>query len=163
MGRPMPWIVGVSKPNQEALAAENLARQGYDYYYPRIKQQKPGKKAIIEPLFKRYLFILINFQWYPLRNTKGMSSLLMGEGMPRVVSPQVILEIKHREGPDGLIMLEQPPKFTKGQRVKVEHGPFAGHFALYDGMSAHERCRVLLNMLGALAKVELEEALLAAA
>ena len=159
----MPWIVGVSKPNQEAVAAENLARQGYDYYYPRIRQAKPGKKAVIEPLFKRYLFILINLQWYPLRNTKGMSSLLMGEGVPRVVSPQVILEIRRREGRDGLIQLQQPPKFTKGQRVKVEHGPFAGHLALYDGMGSHERCNVLLSMLGALTKVELEEGLLAAA
>jgi len=159
----MPWIVGVSKPNQEAVAAANLARQGYQYYYPRIRQAKPGKKPIIEPLFKRYMFILIDLQWYVLKNTKGISSLLMGEGVPRVVSPQVILDIRRREGPDGLIMLEQPPKFRRGQRVKVEHGPLAGHLALYDGMAAHERCKVLLNMLGALAKVELEEALLAAA
>jgi len=162
MGCPMPWIVGVSKPNQEALAAENLARQGYDYYYPRIKQAKPGKKAVIEPLFKRYLFILIDLHWCCLRNTKGMSSLLMGEGVPRVVSPCVIAEIKGREGPDGLIQLIKPPKYRKGQRVKVDHGPLAGHLALYDGVSSHDRARVLLSMFGCMTKVELEEGLLAA-
>jgi transcription antitermination factor NusG len=36
----------------------------------------------------------------------------------------------------------------KGQSVKILRGAFEGKLALYDGMAAHERERVLLDLLG---------------
>ena len=159
----MPWFYAMSKPSQEQVAAANLSRQGYDYYLPLIKQQKIGKGWVVEPLFRRYLFIFSPGQWYCLKNTKGVSHLLLGEGGPKVVQPEIITALRAREGPDGLVSLIQPPKFVPGQKVKVEDGPFAGHFALFEGMSAHERCHILLNWLGGQVKVMVDEGLLAAA
>jgi len=159
----MPWFCAMSKPCQEQLAAANLKRQCYDYYLPLIKQAKPGKGWVIEPLFRRYLFIFSTGQWYSLRSTKGISHLLTGEDGPQVVSPDIIKLLKAREGPDGMVCLTPPPKFLPGQTVKVEEGPFAGHFALFEGTTAHDRCNILLKWLGGSVKVSVDEGLLAAA
>lgn len=43
----------------------------------------------------------------------------------------------------------------RGQRVKILRGPFEGKDGLYDGMLGHERERVLLDLLGRFARVEL--------
>jgi len=153
----------MSKPSQEQIAAANLTRQGYDYYLPRIKQAKPGRGVVIEPLFRRYLFIFTDGRWYSLQSTRGLSHVLMGEGGPQVVQDQIIASIRAREGPDGLICLAQPPKFSRGQKVRVDDGPFAGHFAKFQGMEPRERCQVLLNWLGGQVKVVLDERVLAAA
>lgn len=160
----MPWIVGVTKPNAEAVAATNLERQGYGYYYPRIRQAKPGKEPRVEPLFRRYIFIHITDRWYSLRSTRGMHHLLMGEDGPKLVSPLVISALRAREASDGLIRLAQrPPKYRVGQKVKVEDGPFAGRYALYEGQAPRARSHVLLSLLGAEVKVTLDERVLTAA
>ena len=153
----------MSKPSQEQLCAVNLKRQGYEYYLPFIKQLKPGKGWVIEPLFRRYLFIFTDGRWYSLRSTRGLSHVLTGEDGPKVVAPEIISALQSREGADGLVSLVIPPKFFTGQKVKVENGPFAGHFALYDGMSAHDRANVLLDWLGGKVKVSVDEGILAAA
>lgn len=159
----MPWIVGVTKPSQEAIAAVNLERQGYQYYYPRIKQAKAGKDPVIEPLFRRYLFIFIVDQWYSLRSTRGMSHVLLGEDGPRTVAAAIIASLRAREGKDGLFQLTAPPKYQAGDKIRIEDGPFAGRLALYEGQAAHERHRVLMDMLGGQVSVTLDECLLAAA
>lgn len=159
----MPWIVGVTKPSQEAIAATNLERQGYTYYCPRIKQAKPGKAPQITPLFRRYLFIFILDQWYPVRSTRGMSHVLLGEGGPKIVAEPIIANLRAREGQDGLVQLTPPPKYRAGDRVRIGNGPFTGHLALFKGMASRERCQVLLNMLGAQVSVTLNEQMLAAA
>lgn len=159
----MSWIVGVTKPCQEAIAATNLEWQGYQYYYPRIKQAKPGKTPHIEPLFRRYLFICITDQWYPVRSTRGMSHVLMNEGGPRYVADGIITELRAREGDDGYIQLVAPAKYRAGDKVRLQGGPFAGQLGLYEGMAPHDRCRVLLNMLGSAVSVTLDESILAAA
>jgi len=159
----MPWFCAMSKPNHEQLAAANLKRQCYEYYLPLIKQAKPGKGWVIEPLFRRYLFIFSDGRWYSIKNTKGISHFLTGEDGPKTVNPEIIAAIKAREGPDGMVCLVPPPKFLPGQTVKVEEGPFAGHFALFEGMTPPDRCHVLMSWLGGKVKATVGEALLAAA
>lgn len=159
----MPWFCAMSKPGAEAIAATNLERQGYEYYYPRIKQQKPGGSIVIEPLFRRYLFIFTDGRWYSLRSTRGVSHILTGEGGPKVVDEAIVTGLKAREGKDGLISLAIPPKFVPGQKVKLEAGPLAGQFALFESMSAHERCKVLLQWLGGQVSCVVDSSLLAAA
>lgn len=152
----------MTKPNQEAVAACNLARQGYDYYYPRLRQVKPDGSVAIEPLFRRYLFIFSDGRWYSLRSTRGMSHVLMGEGGPQAVSEAIIASLKAREGKDGLIRLPKPEKFSPGQTLKVESGFFAGQFAVFVTMTPHERCKVLLSWLGRSVTTDVDSRLLVA-
>lgn len=159
----MPWAVAMTKPNQEAIAAINLQRQGFEYYYPRYLHKKPDSSKIVRPLFPRYMFVLIGQMWRSLSGTRGISYLLMGEGGPQLVQDKIIEAIKGREDTTGLFQFATPPKFTPGTKVKAEEGPFTGVPLIYEGMAAHERCLVLAEILGRQVKITIEEKLLVAA
>lgn len=153
----------MTKPNQEAIAADNLARQGFSSYYPRFLEKAPKKAPTIKCLFPRYIFILYEGAWRAVTGTRGISHTLIGRDGPLTVQPSVIDELKRREGSNGLISLEKPPKFTSGSKVKALDGHLTGHLMIYEGMSTKERCWVLVSMLGGQVRTELPEKSLIAA
>ena len=160
----MPWVVCVTKPNQEQIAAVNLQRQGFSYYYPRYLYRKTlHDKPIPRPLFPRYMFVAVERLWRSLSGTRGISYLLMGDTTPQIIPDGVIDAIKAREDKRGLYQLEAPPKFYKGEKVKTNEGPWAGLPLIYEDMSSHERVTVLMNMMGRMVPVTLDEKLLVAA
>ena len=79
-----------------------------------------------------------------------MRCLVLSGGTPAAVPEGVIADLKGRET-GGLI----PPKFRPGDRLRVIHGPFAGHVGLFAGMKPHERIEVLLAILGGSQRVTL--------
>lgn len=153
----------MTKPNCEALASTNLARQGYEHYCPRFRVERPQKSALIRPLFPRYMFILIERTWYSIRGTRGISTVLMNEGGPQYLPDTIIESLRRREGSDGLVNLTPPPRFLPGDAVKTPEGPLAGHLMIYEGMSAKDRVNVLIEMLGRKTRVEVPESELVAA
>ena len=55
----MHWLLAYTKPRQEALAEENLRRQGFEVLCPQLRVQKLRRRKwtwVEEPLFPRYLF-----------------------------------------------------------------------------------------------------------
>lgn len=159
----MSWAVAMTRPNHEAIAAVNLQRQGFDFYYPRFKSQKrPSDSPVIRPLFPRYIFVHIENMWRSITGTRGISYVLMGEGGPLTVSDTVIKAIKGREV-GGLYQLVAPPRFQPGDTVKTIEGPLQGLPLIYEGMAGHERVKVLAELLGQKVKVTVEEKLLVAA
>jgi hypothetical protein len=65
----------------------------------------------------------------------------------------------------GLMALEPPPRFNRGDRVRVDGSRHAlfGHTGIYDGMNQAGRLCVLFAMLGRYVPVELDETEVAAA
>lgn len=159
----MSWFVCMTKPNHEGIAAVNLQRQGFEYYYPRYFAKKPGTPGTIRPLFPRYMFVKLEAVWHSLRGTRGVSCLLMGDNGPQLLPDRVIDGIKAREDKNGLYQLIAPPRFKRGARVKAGAGPFQGLPLLYEDMSTHDRVKCLADLLGRLCVVEIEERLLSAA
>ena len=153
----------MTKPNHEAIAATNLQRQGFLYYYPRFLMKKPGANPVVRPLFPRYMFVLIGQVWRSLGSTRGISYVLMGDSGPQLVPDSVVKQIKSREDKNGLYQLVAPPKFHSGETVKCDSGPLAGLPLIYEGMAGHERVKVLANLLGRAVAVTVEEKLLIAA
>ena len=92
------WYVVFCKPRQEAVAEENLLRQSFHVYLPRIrmKQRRGGQWVdCVEVLFPRYLFIRIDPHWRsaaPVRSTRGAVGLLRFGVTPAVV-PEAVIEI----------------------------------------------------------------------
>lgn len=159
----MSWFVAMTKPNHEGIAAANLQRQGFHWYYPRYSHKKPGLAAVVRPLFPRYMFVKLETVWHSLRGTRGISYLLMGEHGPQLLPDTVIDTIQMREDKNGLYQLIAPPRFAKGAKVKTQEGPLAGLLLFYEGMSTHDRVKVLADLLGRSCVVEIEERLLTAA
>ena len=161
----MPWIVALTKPNQEHIACENLARQDFEYYWPRFRQKHPTKKHKILSLFPRYLFVSIDKIWYPLTGTRGIAKVLLGLDGPLTLPSTELEKLRRREGPDGLIQLSTAPteRFKQGDKVYAKDGPLCGQVLIYEGMTARERCQVLANLLGGQVRVVLDEKQLVAA
>lgn len=159
------WIVVVTKPNCENIAAVNLERQGYKHYLPRFRHPRPNKTFLIKPLFPRYLFAFVDKFWYSIRGTRGVSHALFGEAGPCYVPSSAIDSLKLREDKDGYYVLfnSMQERFQKGDSVVVTEGPLVGHPLVYDGMTARERVRVLASLLGGQVPVILDEKILAAA
>jgi len=68
------WYLIKTKPQQEAIATQNLTNQDFDVFFP---------KAVINnkttPLFPSYLFIELDDKiqnWTPIRSTKGVSNFV---------------------------------------------------------------------------------------
>lgn len=160
------WAVVISKPNSEAIAVANLQRQGFVSYFPRYRYQKPNKPLIIKPLFPRYLFVFVDKFWYSIKGTRGVTNILLAEEGPSVVPASIIEAIKGREDAEGFVVVGREirqEKFIKGQAVRATEGPFAGLSLIYEGMSAQDRVKVLVEILGRQVPATVSESKLVAA
>jgi transcriptional antiterminator RfaH len=138
------WLLVRTKPRREEYAQNNLRRWRSDCetYLPQFKEDK-----LPRVLFPSYLFVRPENGWMWLRNAWGVASVVMMGNAPAHVPDGVVEELKGKEEEDGLIHL---PKrvYRLNQRLTVTAGPFEGCVGLYSGMDAHERIRILLEILG---------------
>ena len=160
------WVVVMTRPNCEAIAAENLLKQGYGCYFPRfLAIQRHKLVTVKKPLFPRYIFALIDKFWYSIRGTRGVSQRLMADDGPAKVPHAVIDAIRSKEDNNGFIVLSEqksPERFSKGTTVRATEGPLTGIDLIYDGMAPHDRVKVLATLLGRQVPVTIEENILVA-
>ena len=154
------WSVVRTHPNAEAIAIDNLQRQSFNYYQPRIVERKAKKGIVrdcVSPLFPNYLFVQIEKRWTVLRSTHGIASVLTMGIIPAKVPEQVIDELKSRENSSGFVVLPKE-RFANGDTVKITKGVFEGQLALVENMPVSERQKVLLSLLSnRLIKVSIAE------
>jgi transcriptional antiterminator RfaH len=151
------WCAAQLQPQRDGLAQICLRQAGFEIYAPRLREHRAahGRKVVRTPLlFPGYLFVLIELQWHTARWSPGVVRIVLNGGTPAAVPDGVIAQLREREV-KGLIELPRPPKFHPGDRVRVLHGPFAGHIGLYAGMKPRERVEVLLAILGGAQRVTL--------
>ena len=142
------WVVARTKPNRERWAAENVARQGYEFYLPTVMVLRK-RLAQMQPLFANYLFVH-TAQWHFLLSTFGISGVVVFGESPATVSQQTIDEIKSREI-NGCVSLPAPvvsERFKIGTQVRVKGGMFSGYVGVYEGANPKQREQVLLDFLG---------------
>jgi transcriptional antiterminator RfaH len=156
------WCAAQLEHNRVALATHHLKLSGYRVYAPRLRAYRfsSGRKVEERPLlFPSYAFVWIDLQWHRARWCCGVVRLIMaGDATPARVPDAVIDGLRASEGRDGLIELPKPPRFQRGDRVRITRGPFREHLALYDGQTASQRIAVLLRLLGSSERrVELPE------
>ena len=147
----MYWCVAQTESQRERVAAEFLAAAKYEVYLPRILVKKREV-----PLFPGYLFVTICEQWWAVRWTIGVIRVLMDGEMPAQVPVKVVDGIRRREGSDGLVKLPRVRGLERGDAVRIVKGSFAGHLAIYEGMSGEARVCVLLELLGRKTRMSLE-------
>lgn len=144
------WYLLQCKPRQDARAEENLLRQGYPCFRPRLQREKisAGRmRKVEESLFPGYLFIQLDQQsnWAPLRSTRGVNRLVAFNGYPLPVADRLIEQLRERSRELG----KQPevPLLQLGEKVRITAGPFAELEAIFHGMDGRERAMLLLNLL----------------
>jgi transcriptional antiterminator RfaH len=147
------WAAAQLQPQRDGLALQCLRQAGFETYAPRLREPRTahGRKVVRTPLlFPGYLFVLIRLQWHTARWAPGVVRLVMNGVGPAAV-PAAVIE----DQTGGLIDLPRPPKFRPGERVRVIHGPLAGHVGLYAGIWPRERIELLLRILGGSQRVTL--------
>lgn len=148
------WLAVCCKPRQEAAAEENLLRQGYHVYLPRIRNTHHRRGQWldkVEPLFPRYLFIRLDpaiRSTAPVRSTRGVSGLVRHCGLPAVVPEQVIEAIMRRADADTGLHRDDHPLFCAGDPIRLVEGPLAGMEGVFTEEDGEKRVIVLLELLG---------------
>lgn len=148
------WYAVCCKPRQEAIAEENLLRQGYLTYLPRIRNARRRRGQwidAIEPLFPRYLFIRIDSalrSTAPVRYTRGAVGLVRFGEQPAVVPEQVIEAIRQRADTDSGLHHDDRPLFRAGESIRLAEGPLTGMEGVFIEEDGEKRAIVLLELLG---------------
>ena len=150
------WYVAKTKPSKERVVETYLTEgQGVEVFLPLIRRPA-DRKAGWELLFPTYLFCLVDPQssdWAAIRWAPGLSYFLGASQELVPVSDELIAHLKQRVSwwnEDGYV-----PQFVPGERLEVTSGPFSGLEAIFQRyIPARQRCQVLLQILGRLAKVE---------
>jgi len=149
----MPWYVAHTKPRQEWVALENLARQGYGVYLPRLKVLKrPRNRQQVgfEALFPRYIFFQPRHAEHsiaPVRSTKGVTTIVRFGGVPAVLRPDTLQDIRAFEARQNAAGLVELSGLRPGKTVVVTSGPLAGLEGLVSMVST-QRVIVLMRLLG---------------
>src|SRR5687767_14406317 len=155
------WYLAHTQPRAEAKASLNLRRQGFEIYLPRyLKQRRHARRveSVLAPLFPGYLFVAIDIntqRWLSIDSTFGVTRLVRDGDRPAAVPSAIITALKCREDAKGFVVLDQRPRFSPGDKVRVLEGAFRDCYGLYDGMSAGDRVAILLELLGRKVRVAL--------
>lgn len=153
------WYVVQTKVRQEQIALENLSRQGYRCFCPRIREwrKRCGKRYLSkEAFFPGYLFVRLdlgNTDAAPIRSTHGVSGLVRFGYHLQPVPEAVVETLQQHADVEGVISVE-PVGFKPGQQVRIEEGPFEGLTAIFQAKKGEERAILLLGLLGSQRRVE---------
>lgn len=138
----------MTQPKREFWAAENVCRQGFEYYLPLVQRAiRNGRvrSQIGEPLFQRYLFVHIrNGQWRCLLGTFGVSGVVLASELPVRLPVSAIADLRSRQDEDGFIKL---PRLAPGTRLRIKSGALRGQIGIYQSQRPQERVEVLLQLL----------------
>lgn len=155
------WYLIYTKPRQESVAQENLQRQGFITYLPRIERstRRRGKKVkCVDAFFPRYLFISLNKttdNWSSIRSTIGVANLVRFTQYPTIVPDALISQLMLREDPDTGMHVELSG-FVKGNKVRIKEGALTGYEGIFEANSSEERVIVLLNVMGNMSSVKVD-------
>jgi transcriptional antiterminator RfaH len=154
------WYVVYTKASQEKVACENLLRQGYVVYLPRIKVVKRIRglvQVLLEPLFPRYVFVQpasAEQSLAPVRSTMGVSNIVRFGQEPALMNADTLQDIRNFEIHRNALRDSDISPFQPGERVQVTGGPLSGLEGLISSVS-QQRIVVLLQLLGQDTRVNL--------
>jgi len=152
------WYALYTKPHKEFQVEGLLQAQGIETYLPTVRRKvrrrdRPRSKVY----FPCYLFARIDFDTTPRSSIAwlpGMRHIVMSGEQPAVVADEIVDLIRSRL--DGVEEIAYG-SLRQGDRVRITSGPLRDLEAVFDRpLSAADRVRVLLDVMGRLTPVELD-------
>lgn len=146
------WYALRCKPRKEDVVWKQAHDQGHEVFYPRLRINPVNPRSRkIKPYFPGYIFVHVDlgslgfnaFSWMP--HTVGLVSF---GGEPASVPENLIYAIRQRVEEIAAAGGEVFDGLKKGDRVRINTGPFEGYEAIFDArLPGTERVRVLLQFL----------------
>lgn len=145
------WYVVQVNPHREQVAAENLARQGFEFFLPRQRRTVRHARRLTERLvsyFPGYLFVRLDLEaqrWRAVNGTLGVRSLIMAGDRPAPAPAGLVEGLQAQADERGC--LAPPPDYGPGDRVRLNSGPFADLVGTLDRLEGPARARILIDLL----------------
>ena len=156
------WHAVVCKPRQEAVAEENLRRQGFEVYLPRLETRERSRGAwreVVKALFPRYLFVRVRPLYQnvaPIRSTRGALGLVRFGVEPAIVPKELIESIQARAAAVSDLHADPARQFRAGEKVIVMEGPLTGMEGVFSCADGEQRAILLLELLGKANRVRVQ-------
>lgn len=154
------WYTLHTQPRKEIAVRDLLQYRGIETYLPLLVnlKQRPSRRRE-RPFFARYLFARLDLAQVPLSSInymQGMTSVVSFGGEPAEVPEEVIewlrKRLDHAEAGDYHRGLPLVPN----SRLRVIEGPLKGMEAIFERrLSAQDRARVLIQLLGRITACEI--------
>ncbi len=155
------WYVAQIKPNGFDRAVSNLTRQGFQTFMPMQKKtvrHARQLKNVLRPVFPGYLFIQFGADcadWRKINSTFGVARLISFEqSVPAAVPEGLMAGLQARC--DAKQCLESLDNLKVGERVEMVAGAFAGFVGEVEDMVGQDNVRVLLDIMGQYARIDVQ-------
>lgn len=147
------WYAIYTNPRAEKKTAEKLTEKGIEVYLPlqtTIKQWSDRKKKVEEPLFKSYVFVLINLELERLLvlETPGVVKFVRMGGEVPVIRTTIIDAIKLSLAHFSDIEITNQNLYIN-QQVQVVAGPLRGYTGKILEQHGNQYFAVHIEELGA--------------
>jgi len=140
------WYVIHYQLTNESRLIENLNKQNFDFYIPKILLLK-NKEIKSTPLFPGYGFVQSTTnQVTPLNYTKGLKYVLRNGSVYSHINDVHIREIQEANKDYQIQPLAVRPKLNS--HVTILNGPLKGNLVRVMGFSNADRVKILFNLLG---------------
>ena len=154
------WFIAQIKPNSYKTALQNLERQGFETYLPKMKiTHRRKNKFIIKTVyvFPGYVFVCFDpgiISWSKVNSTYGVAKILAFNKKPSEISSDLIKELKNRYEINN--KPKQKENLKKGDSIKFHNGPFADLIAKIENVDANKRIWVLLEAMGGYQRLKID-------
>jgi transcriptional antiterminator RfaH len=147
------WVVISTHPHKEHVALENLNRQGFQTYCPRIRRRVRHARQlrqVLRPLFPGYVFVRLNpqrEQWRSIDATFGVRNLIRFGEKPGTIPSEFIVGLQATEEEGAVALPRARDSYLPGEKVRLREGPFDGLIATVMSANDDERIVVLMDLL----------------
>ncbi|TVQ90846.1 MAG: transcription/translation regulatory transformer protein RfaH [Chromatiaceae bacterium] len=147
------WYVVHTRPRQEVVAEENLLRQAFDVYLPRLKVSRRRRAKwvdVVECLFPRYLFARIDIAVEStalFRSTRGVNSLVRFGDQLVHLEDEIVAQIRAHEHPQSGLHQAGGGRFQHGDRVRAVRGPLTDIEGIFLAEKGADRVVILMHLL----------------
>jgi len=154
----MHWYALYTKPRKELQVETTLQGQGIETYLPTVQRKvKRRDRPDRVVYFPCYLFARMDLSVTPRSTIDWMPGVrrIVGIGeQPAAVADEIVDMIRDRLG---TIKHSEYGHLKPGDRVRIVSGPLRDLEAVFDKpMSAANRVRVLLDVVGRMTPVEID-------
>ncbi len=155
----LAWYALYTKPHAERQVVTALMARGIEVYLPTLKVWRARRRQVEEEaFFACYAFARLDWDdvgvsavsWTP-----GLRSVVSSDGQPTPVVEEVIDYIRARLT---TLPVAGARRLEPGDRVRIKQGPFKDLDAVFEGhLSSLDRAQVLVEVLGRLARLHIDE------
>jgi transcriptional antiterminator RfaH len=162
---PIVWHVAHTRAHQEARAAAELTKQGFEVFLPcYVKQVRHARRAayVAAPLFPGYVFVGFGQEarWRAINGTIGVVRLIMSGDRPTTVARGVVEGLMALGDENGYVPLPRRNAPRPGETVRIIAGSLADTLGLFEEVRDKDRVAILLDLLGRRVRVLMDESLI---